>query len=190
MTKRELPFDDADDALSDALAQALLPARRTPPQLLRERLLGTIARPRLRYAPFYDALQVLFDLNDSELSNIFERAESRSEWLAAPIPGVWLLHLQGGPRAAGADSGLVRIRAGAVFPEHRHRGVERALVLEGGYRDMPSGRVFRAGDAHEMAAGSAHFYVASEERDLLLAVSVVGGVEVGGAPLDWPRPSS
>ena len=53
-------------------------------------------------------------------------------------------------------------------------------MLEGGYRDVPTGRVFRAGDGHEMSGGSAHSYVALEERDLLFAVSLVGGVDVDG----------
>jgi anti-sigma factor ChrR (cupin superfamily) len=88
--------------------------------------------------------------------------------------------LQGGPRVSGADNGLVRIAAGAAFPPHRHLGCERVLVLQGGYRDEPSGQIYRAGDWHEMEAGSSHTYVALPDRDLLLAVSLVGGVDVEG----------
>lgn len=174
------PLDDAGVAVSEALAHALVPAERRPPQLLRERILGSIARPRLRYAPFYGALRELFDLNDSELGNVFERAEDPGEWMTAPMPGTSLLHLRGGPRRAGADNGLLRLRAGTAFPEHRHLGSERVVVLEGGYRETPSGRVFRAGDVHEMGADSTHSYVALPERDLLFAVSLVEGVDVVG----------
>ena len=180
MTKRELPFDDLEARVNEALAEALSPPLKRAPQMLRGRLLGSIARPRLRYAPFFGALGELFDLNDSELASVFERADDPREWVESPVAGTSLLHFRGGPRAAEADNGLVRIRAGLAFPSHRHLGQERVLVLEGGYRDAPTGRVFRAGDWHEMEAGTAHAYVALEERDLLLAASLVGGVEVDG----------
>ena len=147
---------------------------------LRERLLASVAQPRVRYAPLYGQLSELFDLSDAELSNLFEQSDSPATWVAAPIPGVELFHLQGGPRVAAADNGLVRIRAGARFPQHRHLGDERVLVLAGGYRDEHSGEVYGAGDLHEMVAGSAHAYTALEERDLLLAVSVMRGVDVEG----------
>lgn len=151
-----------------------------PPPLLRERLLSTIARPWLRYAPLYGALSELFDLGDAALAELFERAESSSEWSASPVPATELLHLTAGPRVVGADNGLVRVRAGACFPMHRHLGLERVLVLRGGYRDEPSGRMYGPGDLHEMSPGSSHAYTALPERELLLAVSVVSGVEVDG----------
>jgi quercetin dioxygenase-like cupin family protein len=168
-----------EDDIAAALADLVAPAGGAP-QLLRERLLASVARPRLRYAPLFGALSDLFDLGDTALADLFERAESRHEWQASQVPATELLHLQGGPRVAGADNGLVRIEAGATFPNHRHLGLERVLVLEGGYRDEPSGRIYRAGDLHEMLPGSAHSYVALPERPLLLAVSLVSGVDVDG----------
>jgi quercetin dioxygenase-like cupin family protein len=158
--------DDDDDA-------------KAPPQRLRERLLASVAQPRLRYAPLYGQLTELFDLPDAELSNLFAMASTQA-WVTAPITGVELFHLQGGPRAFAADNGLVRIRAGARFPQHRHLGAERVLVLEGGYTDEQSGHVYHAGDLHEMVEGSSHAYTALGERDLVLAVSVVRGVDVEG----------
>jgi quercetin dioxygenase-like cupin family protein len=176
-----------DDArLRDALT-ALVPSRQAPPQLLRERLLSTVARPRLRFAPLFGALNALFDWGDAELAGIFERAAAPGAWVQSPIPGTELMHLVGGPRVANADNGLVRIEAGRRFPTHRHLGTERVLVLEGGYRDEQSGRLYLAGDLHEMPEGSAHAYVALPERQLLLAVSVVGGVDVEGFGTLSPR---
>jgi quercetin dioxygenase-like cupin family protein len=168
-----------DEEVAAALAD-LLPPAGAAPQFLRERLLASVARPRLRYAPLFGALSELFDLGDTALADLFERAESTQEWTTSQVPAARLLHLQGGPRVAGADNGLVHIEAGARFPNHRHLGLERVLLLEGGYRDEPSGRIYRAGDAHDMLAGSAHSYVALPERPLLMAVSLVGGVDVDG----------
>jgi quercetin dioxygenase-like cupin family protein len=189
MTKRhasgELPqllleAGASDDAsLRDALA-ALTPASKAPPQLLRERLLSTVARPRLRFAPLFGRLGELLDLGDADLAGIFERAAAPGAWSQAPIPGAELMHLVGGPRVVDADNGLVRLEAGSRFPMHRHLGTERVLVLDGGYRDEQSGRLYRPGDVHEMPQGSVHAYVALPERPLLLAVSVLGGVDVEG----------
>ena len=165
--------------LLDALAE-LVPPGKEPPQLLRQKLLNSAARPRLRYAPLFGELTKLFDLGDLDLAALFERAESASEWVTAPIPGVSLLHLQGGPRVAHADNGLVRLAPGARFPTHRHLGGERVLVLAGGYVDEPSGRVYTAGDWHELSEGSSHAYTALPEQELLIAVSLEGGVDVDG----------
>jgi len=165
--------------LVDALA-ALSPPPKAPPQLLRERLLATALRPRLRFAPLFGALAELFDLGNSDLAGIFERAADARAWATSPIAGTELLHLVGGPRVVGADNGLVRLRAGARFPMHRHLGSERVLVLEGGYEDEQSGRVYGCGDLHEMPAGTSHAYTALPGRDLLFAVSVIAGVDVVG----------
>jgi hypothetical protein len=53
-------------------------------------------------------------------------------------------------------------------------------VLEGAYVDEQSGLVYRVGDLHEMPEGSAHAYTAGNDCDLLIAVSVVRGVDVDG----------
>lgn len=169
----------ADRELLEALS-ALLPQARTPPQLLRERLLSTVSRPRLRFAPLFGALAELFDLGDAALADLFERSASPDAWSSTPIPGASLLHLPGGPRVATADCGLVRLVAGARFPMHEHLGHERVLVLQGGYRDEPSGILRRAGDVQEMEAGSRHAYTALPGEPLLLAVAVVAGVAVEG----------
>ena len=67
-----------------------------------------------------------------------------------------------------------------VEPRHRHLGPERVLVLEGAYREDPSGRIYQPGDWHEMPPGSAHAYSVLPGRDLLLAVSVTQGIDVEG----------
>lgn len=168
-----------DRALLEALAELDRPER-SPSSTVRARLLASVSSPAQRLAPLYGALADLFDLSDAELGAVFERAEQPKAWVSAQLPGVKLLHLTGGPRVVGADNGLVRLDAGAHFPLHRHLGFERVLVLSGGYRDDASGKLYVAGDWHEMPAGSRHGYRALPERELLLAVSVVEGVHVEG----------
>lgn len=166
--------------LVDALAESVPLVPAPPSSTLRERLLQRAASPSLRFAPFFSRLSQLFDWGDAQLAALFERAAAPGAFSPSPIPGVELLHLDGGPRVAHADNGLVRIAAGARFPEHRHLGLERVLVLAGRYRDEQSGQVYAAGDWHEMLPGTEHAYVVLPDAELLLAVSVVDGVDVAG----------
>ena len=167
-------------ALLAELAELAVAGRAVPTPSLRQRLLADAAAPSRRFASFFGQLSELFDWGDAELSALFERAAAPGAFAASPIPRVELLHLTGGPRVAHADNGLVRIAAGARFPEHRHLGPERVLVLAGRYLDEQSGRVYAPGDLHAMVPGSAHAYVALPDSELLLAVSVVTGVDVDG----------
>jgi putative transcriptional regulator len=151
------------------------------------RLMGAALDGSMRYAPFFDKLAALFDLGVDEVARIMTRSLSDAAWVPGPSPGVRLFHLEGGPAVAAADVGLVRMDAGLVWPHHRHHGVERALILEGGYRES-TGRVFVAGDLHEMQATTEHDFKVLDERPLLLAVVLTGKIEFRGskgAPLDW-----
>jgi quercetin dioxygenase-like cupin family protein len=135
----------------------------------RARLLTALVEPAERYAPLYRKLVELFDLPVAELRRIFERAVAPAEWQPGPLPWVSLLHFAGGPRVATADTGLVRLKAGSVFPRHRHQGTESVLVVDGCYEDE-TGRVYRAGDLHPMEPGSEHRLHVSKDGDVLLAV--------------------
>jgi len=160
-----------------ALARAITP--RAPSPSLRSRLLAAVASPGLRWAPLFGKLGALFDLGDHALLQIAERASVASEWQAGPIPGVELFHLDGGPSIRPADSGLVRVQAGLTFPEHRHLGEERTLILEGEARES-NGLLRRPGDLRIMRENSAHAYEVLAGRPLVYAVVLFGGVEIDG----------
>src|SRR5438105_1128682 len=81
----------------------------TPPPSLRRRLLSAATAGPMRFAPFFDGLGRLFDLEQSAVVRVLERADSESEWEPGPHPAIRLLHLTGGPALAGADAGLVRM---------------------------------------------------------------------------------
>lgn len=175
---RDMSPETAPDELAEALSSlslALPPAAPSPG--LRERLLASAARPEQRWAPFAGRLARLVDVAHDRARELLAAIVRPDLWQRL-LPGVDLLHLQGGPAVAGADVGFVRVAAGAAFPEHRHLGVERVLILQGGYRD-DGGQVARAGDLVELPAGSSHGFVALPDEDLIYAV-VVGGVEFPG----------
>jgi hypothetical protein len=148
------------------------------PARLRERLLAGVRRAPLRYAPFYDRLMGLFDLEEAALVALLEKSNDAALWEPF-LPGVHAFHFTAGPRVSEADAGLVRVEAGVAFPGHRHLGRERVLLLEGSYRDS-TGVVYQAGDVHEMAKDSRHSYEGSPDAPLVLAVVLYGGIEIQG----------
>ncbi|MFZ5890373.1 MAG: cupin domain-containing protein [Myxococcota bacterium] len=170
-----LAGEDAGELVA-SLARTLTP--RPPSSNVRERLLAAVASPALRWAPLFGKLGALFDLPDAELTRMAERAALASEWQSVPLPGVELFHLQGGPLLAGADAGLVRVQAGIHFPEHRHLGEERVLILEGEARES-DGTLRRPGDIVVMPPDSSHDFVVLPGKPLVYALVLFGPVEIG-----------
>jgi len=72
-----------------------------------------------------------------------------SPWVALAAPGVEVRRL------LGRKTLLVRMQAGAVFPEHEHQQVEQCYVLEGSVTDS-DGVTVHAGDFICMPAGITH----------------------------------
>lgn len=169
-----------DSDLVSTLADAL--PQRPPGSSLRARLLTSVASPALRWAPFFDKLGALFDLDDAALVRMAERAAVPSEWQPGPLPTVQLFHLHGGPAITGADAGLVRVEPCVHFPEHRHLGEERTLILEGEALES-NGVSRRPGDALNMPANSSHAFEVGPGRALIYALVLFGGVEINGVKL-------
>jgi anti-sigma factor ChrR (cupin superfamily) len=170
------------EALS-ALAVALPPV--TPSPGLRDRLMAS-ARGPARFAPFIDRLARLIDHAAGRAQALLASLGDPAVWQSALAPNIRLVHFDGGPAVAAADAGFVRLDAGTPFPEHRHIGEERVLVLQGCYHDS-SGAVVRAGDEVTMPAGSRHEFVAGPDEDLIYAVVVFGGIEIDGIPPETLR---
>jgi len=135
-----------------------------------ERLMLAVADPPLRYAPFFDRLSALWDLPESGVRSLLERTRDKRNWRRAPLPGLELLRVEGGPRIRGTDAYLARFAPGMTFPLHSHHGHEDVLILEGSYTDN-HGALFRSGDVHSMEAGGEHsFTIAPDEPCIAAAV--------------------
>ena len=135
-----------------------------------ERLMIEVSEPPLRYAPFFDRLSELWDLPESDVRGLLERSRDKSTWSRAPLPGLELIKLKGGPRIAGTEAYLARFAPGLTFPTHSHRGHEDVLILEGSYTD-DRGVLYRSGDVHSMEGGSEHaFTIARDEPCVAAAV--------------------
>ncbi len=141
----------------------------------REKLLAEVSELPLRYAPFFDRLASLWDLEEEEVHAELTRAKEREQWRFTALPGLRLFDVQGGPRTKGADVRLVQFAAGVRFPVHRHKGHEQLLILEGSYTDS-SGTVYRSGDLHEMSDGTEHGFVVDDKEPCIAAVVEHGRV--------------
>lgn len=143
------------DALLRRLAAGLQVNPEAPPlRTSAARLQAATAQLPLRYAPFYDELCRWSELTESELRVELTRAADPKSWGWSPLRGVRFFAFAPATRLA-PECLLVRLEEGGALPEHSHPAGERALVLEGGYRD-DSGREFHAGDEDEALAGSRH----------------------------------
>lgn len=161
------------DRVSEALAataEAMPPV--APAPSLRARLLRTVGSVD-RFAPFLDDLTRLFELPVATVRKLLARIDEH-EWetslLGVTLHGSELFHFPVGPRLreTGAAGGVVRVRAGVTFPQHRHHGDEVTYVLEGGY--IADGRTHGPGSAIAMTGGTEHHYQSAPERDLVIIV--------------------
>ena len=159
----------------DRMTEALAVTARdsvAPPPSLRARLLHTLASAD-RFAPFLHDLTRIFELPEATLRKLLARIDEH-QWetslLGVELEHAELFHFPVGPRLreSGAAGGVVRIRAGAAFPQHRHHGDELTFVLEGGY--IAGGRTYGPGETIPMATGTEHHYQAAPERDLVIIV--------------------
>lgn len=133
-----------------------------------EALMLEVAEPPLRYAPFFDRLSKLWDLPESDVLGLLERSKQKSAWDRAPLPGLELIKIQGGPRIRGTEAYLARFAPGMSFPMHGHHGHEDVLILEGSYTDH-EGKVFRSGDVHTMEAGGEHAFTIGRDEPCVAA---------------------
>lgn len=167
-------------AIGAALAGTVRPVAPAPGGL--SRLLSAVANP---WARALDRFAALVDLPTELAARLLDRAQAGLGWVPGPLPGVTLVHLDGGPATAGADVGIVRIPPEGEFPPHSHLGSEAIVLLEGEYVDS-AGYVLRAGDAEMREPGAPHAFRAGP-RGVVFAVVLREGIAVedpaGGPPI-------
>lgn len=166
--------DDLDPELLGALAAALPTA---PPAALKERLLRSVESAS-RFERFAARVGELCDLARDAAQRLLDSTTDAAKWVVMPDGAAELFDIQGGPRVAGCVTGFIRMKEGAVFPEHAHVGEERVLVLQGGFID-DDGRRYRAGDEAVRAPDTAHSFTAAPGPDLLYLVVVEKGIRIG-----------
>jgi quercetin dioxygenase-like cupin family protein len=150
-----------------------------PRAALRARLLATTESVH-RFEELTSMLASDTDLPAEAVEKLLVAIDDPASWSGCPIPGVTLLHFDGGPKTAGAITGFVRIEPGHGFPEHDHGGPEVGVVLQGSLRDTIDGRVYGRGDRMVREPGKPHaLEVVSRIPAIYLTVSHVG-IVLGG----------
>jgi quercetin dioxygenase-like cupin family protein len=172
----------ARDPEADLLGDGLGAEPIAPSADLRGAVLASVAAGT-KLAGFAERLAALFDFGAERAAELLREAGGdASGWQTLPLPGVRLFHFAGGPRAAGADCGLVRLEPGARFPLHRHGGDEWLLVLAGEAEEEGTGARWLPGDLVHRDAGSVHAYRVTSPEPFVFAVLLRDGIEIAEPP--------
>lgn len=169
-------------AYRDAASEMIAPLQPSPEVKLR--LMASIGDGR--FEKFATRMASLYDVAIERAREYLGLIERPASWEPG-IPGISLVHFDGGPRYAAADCGYVRLAPGATFPMHAHRGEEVSLILSGSLRESGTGRVLVAGDELVQTEGSTHELVCIGDEDCIFAARAMNGIEIGGAPVRFTR---
>jgi len=159
-----------------ALGETLAPVAPSPDVKLR--LFASIGGGR--FEAFSGRMAKLFDVTVDRARELLGLIERPASWIPQIIPGISLVHFEGGPALAAADCGFVRIVPGGVFPPHTHLGEEIVTVLSGQLHDMTNNRIIGPGDDYIQAEGTTHYLVCIGTEDCVYASRAANGIEVGG----------
>jgi anti-sigma factor RsiW len=165
----------------DATSDLIVPVAPAPE--VKARLLASVGAGR--FERFADRMAQLFDVTVDRARELLGLIERPASWEPG-IPGISLVHFDGGPAYAAADCGYIRLAPGAVFPLHGHRGEEVSLILAGQLRDS-TGRVLSPGDELVQAEGTSHDLTCLGDTDCIFAARAMNGIEIGGAPVRFER---
>jgi putative transcriptional regulator len=146
-----------------------------PPADVKTRLIASVGGGR--FEQFSDRLAKLFDVTIDRARELLGMTEHAASW-ENPVPGVHLIHFDGGPAYAAADCGFVRIAPGCKFPWHTHRGEEVSVILSGAMRDH-DGKLLRAGDELVHQQDTQHELTAEGDEDVIYVARAMNGIEVG-----------
>ena len=173
--------------IEDQMAQMMLNAApMAPAPELKSRIMASVqnTHPLERFSSHIARLlQISMDRAATYLRNF----DTPSNWEMIPIPGVWLYHVEGGPELSNAITGFVRLRKGALFPDHEHAGVEHLFVLQGTL--INSGKtIHRPGDLIVMEEDSHHYLEASPDEDVYYLSVIDRGIRMFGMFIDPNSP--
>ena len=146
----------------------------SPPADIKTRLIASVGGGR--FDKLSDRMAKLLDVTIDRARELLGLIERPSSW-ENPVPGVHLIHFEGGPAYAAADCGFVRIEPGCKFPWHTHRGEEVSVILSGALRDH-DGRVLHAGDELVHQQDTEHELTTVGDEDVIYVARAMNGIEV------------
>jgi len=162
---------------TDALTATVAPVAPSP--AVEQRLRASIGGGR--FEAFSARISKLFDVTVDRARELLGLIERPGSWVPQIVPGIDLVHFDGGPAAAAADCGFIRLAPGTMFPPHTHLGEETMTLLSGQVKDMTNDRVCVAGDDYLQAEGTSHYLMCVGQEDCIFASRAINGIEVMGA---------
>ncbi|HEY0192042.1 MAG TPA: cupin domain-containing protein [Kofleriaceae bacterium] len=141
------------------------------------RLLASVGHGR--FDAFATRMAKLFDVAVERARELLGLIERPASWVPQ-IPGISLVHFDGGPAVAAADCGFVRLEPGATFPPHSHLGEELVTILSGQVRDATNDRVLGPGEDYLQVEGSLHYLVCVGDEPCIYASRATNGIALGG----------
>ncbi|MEW8626593.1 MAG: cupin domain-containing protein [Candidatus Thiodiazotropha sp.] len=152
-----------------------------PRQQVKRNLMAAIKQDN-HYPGFISRLMQLFDLPKQQIVSLLKQIPDGADlpcdgWQKSAWNGIYLLHFSGGQKVANQDCGLIYLRPGATFPNHRHKGEELALVMQGCVIENAN-RIYQPGDLIIKRARSQHSFSATEDEIAVIAVVVEKGIRI------------
>jgi anti-sigma factor ChrR (cupin superfamily) len=164
---------------TEALTQlAMSLPRSVPPPEVRERVLKSVSTTN-RFAMFAAQVAALIDVSVEKARELVGRIDDAKSWVATQAEGVFSYDLPTGPAVADAVVGFVKLRPGAVFPDHEHMGEDAMLVVQGSCIDS-NGTVMRRGDLMRMSQGTHHDFKAQPGPDFIYLGVAKNGFKMFG----------
>jgi putative transcriptional regulator len=158
-----------------ALGSVIQPVAPSPE--VKRRLLASVGGGR--FDEFSERLAKLFDVTLDRARELLGLIERPASWVPQ-LPGIALVHFDGGPAAAAADCGFVRMAPGVMFPPHTHLGEEASVVLAGRIHDVTNDRILGPGEECVQAEGTNHYLVCIGDEDCLYASRATNGIAAFG----------
>lgn len=160
-----------------ALGAVVRPVAPSPD--VKARLMASIGGGR--FEAYSARIGRLFDVTVERARELLALIERPASWIPQIVPGIALVHFDGGPAAAAADCGFIRLTPGTMFPPHTHLGEEAVTVLSGKVQDLTNNVVCVAGDDYVQAEGTSHYLVCVGPDDCIFASRAINGITVMGA---------
>lgn len=164
-------YQQASDAVRTAIEVA-------PSPEVKRRLMASVGAGR--FEAFSDRLVRMFDVTLDRARELLGLIERPASWIPQVVPGISFVDFEGGPAAAAADCGFVRLKPGTMFPPHTHLGEEVTMILAGQVRDVTADRVIGPGEDYVRPQGTTHYLICIGDEDCIYASRANNGIEIGG----------
>jgi putative transcriptional regulator len=166
---------------ADAIGSAIQPVAPSPE--VKQRLMASVGGGR--FEAFAARMARMFDVTVDRGRELLGLIERTASWIPQVVPGLSFVDFEGGPPAAAADCGFVRLAPGAVFPPHTHLGEEMTMILSGRVHDPVNDRTIGPGEDYIRPEGSTHYLVCVGDEPCIYATRAHNGISLG--PPGGPR---